>query len=103
MEAYKKASPFSYRVGPDTPPLLLIYGVSDDQVPVDTADRFVLDLGRAGAPGRELLPDGLRLPLPALARAGSPASGRSSTSSSSARSCTPETAQGGHPTRRGPK
>jgi hypothetical protein len=29
--------------------MLLIYGVSDDQVPVETADRFVLDLGLAGA------------------------------------------------------
>ena len=30
------------------PPLLLIYGVDDAQVPVETADRFVLALGRAG-------------------------------------------------------
>jgi dipeptidyl aminopeptidase/acylaminoacyl peptidase len=28
--------------------LLLLYGVEDAQVPVETADRFVLALGRAG-------------------------------------------------------
>ncbi len=30
------------------PPLLLPFGVADVQVPVETADRFVLALGRAG-------------------------------------------------------
>jgi acetyl esterase/lipase len=45
--AYRRASP-SDRITPRTPPLLLIYGVDDNQVPVETADRFVLALGRAG-------------------------------------------------------
>jgi acetyl esterase/lipase len=45
--AYRRASP-SDRITPRTPPLLLIYGVDDAQVPVETADRFVLALGRAG-------------------------------------------------------
>jgi acetyl esterase/lipase len=44
---YKRASPLE-RITPDTPPLLLIYGGADDQVPVETADRFVAALGRAG-------------------------------------------------------
>jgi acetyl esterase/lipase len=44
---YRKASPSS-RIGPDTPPILLIYGGADEQVPVQTADQFVADLGRAG-------------------------------------------------------
>jgi dipeptidyl aminopeptidase/acylaminoacyl peptidase len=44
---YRRASP-SERITPQTPPLLLIYGVEDAQVPVETADRFVLALGRAG-------------------------------------------------------
>ena|SRR5579872_4932545 len=48
LAAYKKASPSSY-IKPDTPPLLLIYGVSDDQIPIVTADQFVLNLGKAGA------------------------------------------------------
>ena len=30
------------------PPLLLIYGGADEQVPVETADEFVTALGRAG-------------------------------------------------------
>jgi acetyl esterase/lipase len=47
LAAYKKASP-SARVAADTPPMLLIYGGADEQVPVESADRFVLDLGRAG-------------------------------------------------------
>lgn len=45
---YRKASPID-RIGKDTPPLLLLYGGADGQVPVETADRFVLALGRAGA------------------------------------------------------
>jgi acetyl esterase/lipase len=45
--AYRKASPL-HHVAPGTPPLLLIYGASDEQVPVETADRFVVALGRAG-------------------------------------------------------
>jgi acetyl esterase/lipase len=45
--AYQSASPI-HRVAASTPPLLLIYGVSDAQVPVETADQFVLALGRAG-------------------------------------------------------
>ena len=44
---YLRASP-SDRISPRTPPLLLIYGVDDDQVPVEAADRFVLAPGRAG-------------------------------------------------------
>src|SRR5262249_46073318 len=45
--AYRRASPAD-QINPRTPPLLLIYGVEDGQVPVETADRFVLALGRAG-------------------------------------------------------
>jgi dipeptidyl aminopeptidase/acylaminoacyl peptidase len=45
--AYRRASPAS-QIAPQTPPLLLIYGVADAQVPVETADQFVLALGRAG-------------------------------------------------------
>jgi dipeptidyl aminopeptidase/acylaminoacyl peptidase len=45
--AYRSASP-AERITPQVPPLLLIYGVEDTQVPVETADRFVLALGRAG-------------------------------------------------------
>jgi acetyl esterase/lipase len=44
---YRRASPVD-QINPRTPPLLLIYGVEDGQVPVETADRFVLALGRAG-------------------------------------------------------
>ncbi len=44
---YRKASPI-HQITADTPPLLLIYGGADEQVPVETADRFVLALGRAG-------------------------------------------------------
>jgi acetyl esterase/lipase len=45
--AYRKASPI-HQITPDTPPLLLIYGGADEQVPVDMADRFVLALDQAG-------------------------------------------------------
>jgi acetyl esterase/lipase len=45
--AYRRASPAD-QINPRMPPLLLIYGVDDGQVPVETADRFVLALGRAG-------------------------------------------------------
>jgi acetyl esterase/lipase len=44
---YKKASPL-HQIGADTPPLLLIYGGADAQVAVETADQFVVALGRAG-------------------------------------------------------
>jgi acetyl esterase/lipase len=45
--AYKRASP-SQHITQETPALLLIYGVDDAQVPVDTADSFVRALGQAG-------------------------------------------------------
>jgi acetyl esterase/lipase len=45
--AYEQASP-SHRKVQSMPPLLLIYGGADDQVPVETADEFVAALGRAG-------------------------------------------------------
>jgi acetyl esterase/lipase len=48
VSAYRKASPL-HHIKPNTPPLLLIYGVSDLQVPIVTADEFVLALGKAGA------------------------------------------------------
>jgi acetyl esterase/lipase len=44
---YRRASP-SRLIVPKTPPLLLIYGGADAQVPIDTADLFVLALGQAG-------------------------------------------------------
>jgi acetyl esterase/lipase len=44
---YERASPMSY-VDQKIPPLLLIYGETDNQVEVSTADRFVEALGRAG-------------------------------------------------------
>jgi acetyl esterase/lipase len=47
IAAYRRASP-SAQINPRMPPLLLIYGVDDGQVPVETADQFVLALGRAG-------------------------------------------------------
>jgi acetyl esterase/lipase len=47
LETYRKASP-AYQIAADTPPLLLIYGGADEQVPVATADQFVTALGRAG-------------------------------------------------------
>lgn len=48
IAAYKRASPLNY-IKADTPPLLLIYGVSDLQIPIVNADEFVLALGKAGA------------------------------------------------------
>ena len=45
--AYKRASPID-QISSEVPPLLLIYGVEDAQVPVETADRFVLALGKSG-------------------------------------------------------
>ncbi|MBI1917575.1 MAG: alpha/beta hydrolase [Planctomycetes bacterium] len=47
VASYKKASPL-HQISRDTPPLLLLYGGADDQVPVETADQFVVALGRAG-------------------------------------------------------
>jgi acetyl esterase/lipase len=44
---YRTASP-SRLISPDVPPLLLIYGAADEQVPIESADQFVTDLGRAG-------------------------------------------------------
>ncbi|HLJ97526.1 MAG TPA: alpha/beta hydrolase [Gemmataceae bacterium] len=43
---YLSASPL-HHITPQTPPLLLIYGGADEQIPVETADQFVLALGRA--------------------------------------------------------
>jgi dipeptidyl aminopeptidase/acylaminoacyl peptidase len=48
LDAYKQASPSSY-VNGATPPLLLIYGAEDEQVGVETADRFVEELRTVGA------------------------------------------------------
>jgi acetyl esterase/lipase len=45
---YQQASPIE-QVARDTPPVLLIYGTSDTQVPIETADRLVVALDRAGA------------------------------------------------------
>ena len=44
---YKRASPSNY-VSANGPPLMLIYGAVDTQVGVETSDRFVEALGRAG-------------------------------------------------------
>ena len=44
---YKSASPCQY-VAANVAPIMLIYGESDDQVPIETADEFTLALGRAG-------------------------------------------------------
>jgi|GEM_PF-1402841 len=48
LAAYKKSSPNSY-IKAETPPLLLLYGVSDTQIPIVTTDEFVLALQKAGA------------------------------------------------------
>ena len=45
--AYELASPSSH-ISANTPPLLLIYGGADTQVGVETADRFVTELNKAG-------------------------------------------------------
>jgi acetyl esterase/lipase len=45
--AYELASPSSH-ISANTPPLLLIYGGADTQVGVETADRFVAELNKAG-------------------------------------------------------
>jgi acetyl esterase/lipase len=45
--AYRNASPIEW-IKPGLPPLMLIYGVNDTQVPVGTADRFVVSLESAG-------------------------------------------------------
>ena len=45
--AYRLASPAD-QISKGISPLLLIYGVDDAQVPIETADQFVLGLGRAG-------------------------------------------------------
>lgn len=47
LAAYRAASP-SYHVHGKTAPLLLIYGVSDLQIPIVTIDEFVLALAKAG-------------------------------------------------------
>jgi acetyl esterase/lipase len=44
---YKQSSPI-YQISAKTPPLLLIYGCADGQVPIEAADRFVVALGQAG-------------------------------------------------------
>ena len=46
LKLYRQASP-SQHISKNTPPLLLIYGGADNQVPVDTADQFVAALGKA--------------------------------------------------------
>ena len=46
LKLYRQASPL-HRIRQETPPLLLIYGGADGQVPVETADAFVAALGKA--------------------------------------------------------
>jgi acetyl esterase/lipase len=47
LELYRQASPL-HLIKADTPPLLLMYGGADEQVPVESADQFVTALSRAG-------------------------------------------------------
>lgn len=47
LQQYQVASPLN-RVTNKVPPLLLIYGVDDEQVGIETADRFVTVLDQAG-------------------------------------------------------
>ena len=47
--AYLAASPRAH-ITRDTPPVLLIYGTADEQVPVASADDFVRKLAETGAP-----------------------------------------------------
>lgn len=47
VDVYKAASPINH-VSAKAPPILLIYGVTDSQVGVETADRFVVVLRSAG-------------------------------------------------------
>jgi dipeptidyl aminopeptidase/acylaminoacyl peptidase len=47
--AYLAASPRAH-ITRDTPPVLLIYGTADEQVPVASADDFVRKLEETGAP-----------------------------------------------------
>jgi dipeptidyl aminopeptidase/acylaminoacyl peptidase len=47
LDKYRRASPM-HRVAKSAPPMLLLYGTLDSQVPVETADRFVLALHEAG-------------------------------------------------------
>lgn len=47
LETYKLASPANH-ISARTPPLLLIHGVEDEQVGIETADQFVVELGKSG-------------------------------------------------------
>ena len=47
LDDYKSASPINHVAG-KLPPMLLVYGVADEQVGIETADRFVVALNQAG-------------------------------------------------------